>query len=67
MVEGESMKLCVRNRRRDLEIVFLRENKKWIFKQIGERFNITRVRARQLYIRMARERERESKQMGIGA
>jgi hypothetical protein len=56
-----------RNHRRDLEIVFLRENKKWIFKKIGERFNITRVRARQLYVRMVSERDRANTQMGIGA
>jgi hypothetical protein len=61
------MEFQKRNRKRDLEVVFLRENKKWIFKEIGEKYDITRVRARQLYMRMVRERERASKQMGIGA
>jgi len=56
-----------RNHRRDLEIVFLRENKKWIFKKIAEKYGITRVRARQLYVRMVSERDRASTQMGIGA
>jgi len=61
------MKLCVRNRRRDLEIVFLRENKKWTYPQIAKRYDITKARARQLYLRMVRERLNVNKQMGIGA
>jgi len=61
------MKACVRNKRRDLEIVFLRENKKWLFKKIAEKFNITKTRARQLYIRMVEERNNINKHMGIGA
>ena len=61
------MELQKRNKRRDLEIVFLRENKKWIFKEIGDKYNISRVRARQLYIRMVRDRINVNKEMGIGA
>lgn len=61
------MKLCVRNKRRDLEIVFLRENKKWTYPKIAIKYNVTKARARQLYVRMALERERANKQMGIGA
>jgi hypothetical protein len=61
------MEFQKRNRRRDLEVVFLREKKKWIFKKIGERYGITPARARQLYTRVVRERDRASKKMGIGA
>lgn len=61
------MKLQIRNHRRDLEIVFLRENKEWIYSKIAERFGITSARVRQLYTRMARERLNVNKEMGIGA
>ncbi len=64
------MKLCVRDHRRDLEIVFLRENKGWTFPEIGKKYNITKARAKQLYDRVKEEREeteKESKKLGIGA
>ena len=61
------MKLQVRDKRRDLEVVFLRENKKWIFPRIAEKYGITSARARQLYMRMVRERVHANKEMGIGA
>jgi len=59
------MKLAVRNKRRDLEIVFLRENKKWLFKNIAKKYNISNARARQLYVRTVHENV--NKHMGIGA
>ena len=61
------MRLQVRNDRRDREIVFLRENRKWTYVQIAQKYGITRVRARQLYMRMVNERENINQQMGIGA
>jgi hypothetical protein len=61
------MEFQKRNRKRDLEIVFLRENKKWIFKEIAKKYGVTPARARQLYTRVVRERERANKHMGIGA
>jgi hypothetical protein len=61
------MKLAVRNKRRDLEIVFLRENKKWLFSQIAEKYSISKARARQLYMRMVHEKMNVNKEMGIGA
>jgi hypothetical protein len=61
------MELSKRNHRRDLEVVFLRENKKWTYPQIAKRYNITKVRARQVYIRTVNERKNVNKQMGIGA
>lgn len=63
------MKLCVRDHRRDLEIVFLRENRGWTYPKIAKKYDITKVRARQLYNRAKEEREMEksNKQMGIGA
>lgn len=61
------MKLCTRNRKRDLEIVFLRDKKKWTYPQIGEKYNITKARSRQLYMRIVSERLNVNKEMGIGA
>jgi hypothetical protein len=62
------MKLAVRNHRRDLEVVFLRENKGWTYPQIGKKYDITKARARQLYLRVKQERAiEENKQVGIGA
>lgn len=63
------MKLAVRDHKRDLEIVFLRENRKWTYPKIAEKYNITKVRARQLYERIKYERTMKdgNKQMGIGA
>lgn len=63
------MKLCVRDHKRDLEIVFLRENKKWTYPKIAEKYNITKARARQLYARVKQEREMQkgNKKLGIGA
>lgn len=64
------MKGCVRNKRRDLEILFLRNKKGWTFTRIGEKYDITKARARQVYSRIVAERKKEeetSKQMGIGA
>lgn len=54
-----------RNNRRDQDIVFLREQKQWSFGKIGEKYGITRVRVRQLYMRM--NEENVNKQIGIGA
>lgn len=61
------MKLEVRNRRRDLEIVFLRENKKWVYSQIAKKYGISKARARQLYMRVVYERINVNREMGIGA
>lgn len=54
------MKLSVRDHKRDAEIVVLR-NKGWTFTQIGKKYDISKARARQLYMRIT------NKQMGIGA
>ena len=61
------MKLAVRNKRRDLEIVFLRENKKWTYPKIAEKYGLSKARARQLYVRMVEDRLNVNKEMGIGA
>lgn len=63
------MKLCVRNRRRDVEILFLRDKKGLTFDAIGAKYDITKARARQLYYRVSSEKKREeklNKQIGIG-
>ena len=64
------MKGAVRNHKRDLEILFLRNVKGLTFTQIGEKYNITKGRARVLYNRIMEDRKKEeetSKRMGIGA
>jgi len=64
------MKGCVRNKKRDLEILFLRNMKGWTFTKIAQKYDITKGRARQLYYRVSADRKREeesNKQMGIGA
>jgi len=58
------MKLQVRNHKRDLEILHMRDNLKWTFPSIAIKYGITKVRARQLYVRA--KSERENKQLGIG-
>lgn len=64
------MKLAVRDYKRDLEVVFLRNNKGWTFTKIGEKYGITKARVRQVYYRIIAERKKEeetTKKMGIGA
>lgn len=63
------MKRAVRNHRRDLEIVFLRENQSWTYPEIAKKYDITKARARQLYLRVKLERdmEKSNNRMGIGA
>jgi hypothetical protein len=61
------MKLCVRDHNRDKDIVHLREHKKWTYVAIAEKHNITKARARELYLRMMKDREKVSRQLGIGA
>jgi Sigma-70, region 4 len=64
------MKGAVRNHKRDLEILFLRNVRGWTLTAIGEKYNITKGRARVLYDRIAEEKKKEeesNKQMGIGA
>lgn len=58
------MKLQVRNHKRDLEILHMRDNMHMIFPDIAKKYGITKVRARQLYVRI--KSERENKQLGIG-
>lgn len=47
-----------RDKKRDKEVLRLREKEKLLFKEIGERLNISKVRARQLYVRLVKEREK---------
>lgn len=54
----------VRNHKRDLEILHMRHNQRMKFPEIAKKYGITKVRARQLYLRMVSERE--NKQLGIG-
>lgn len=64
------MKAQVRNKIRDLEILYLRNMKGWTYTAIAKKYDITKGRARQLYYRIMAERRKEeetSKQMGIGA
>jgi len=64
------MDLCVRNRKRDLKVFHMRKNLKWTFVRIAQEFDISKARARQLYMRIAEERnegEDVSRRMGIGA
>jgi hypothetical protein len=61
------MKGSVRDCKRDLEILFLRNVKEWTFTRIAQKYDITKGRARQLYVRMVSERDRANTQMGIGA
>ena len=58
------MKLLVRDHRRDLEILHLRNKLGWTFTRIGEKYNISKGRARQLYDRI--RNERENTKLGIG-
>jgi transcriptional regulator len=53
------MKLAVRDHKRDIEIVTLR-NKGWTFTQIAKKYDISKARARQVYMRAI------NKQMGTG-
>lgn len=64
------MKFQPRNHKRDLEILFLRNNKGWTFAAIGKKYDVTKARARELYYRIAEDRKKEqetSKKMGVGA
>jgi len=54
------MKLAVRDHKRDGEIFTLREDKKWTFTKIGKKYDISKARARQVYVRIL------NKRMGIG-
>lgn len=47
-----------RDKKRDKEVLRLREKEKLLFKEIGERLGISKVRARQLYVRLVEEREK---------
>ena len=58
------MKLAVRDRKRDLKVLHMRKNLKYTFTKIGEELDISKVRARQLYVRISGERT--NKAMGIG-
>lgn len=58
------MKLQVRDHKRDLEILHMRDNLHMTFPEIAKRYRLTKVRVRQLYMRVVSERE--NKQMGIG-
>jgi DNA-directed RNA polymerase specialized sigma24 family protein len=64
------MKACVRNKKRDLEILHLRNVKGWTYPKIAEKYDITKSRARQLYYRASNDKKKEveqSRKMGIGA
>jgi hypothetical protein len=54
------MKLAVRDHKRDAEIIHLRDVKGWTFTMIAKKYDISKARARQLYMRIT------NKQMGIG-
>lgn len=58
------MKLQVRNHKRDLEILHMRDNMHMKFPEIAKKYEVTKVRIRQLYVRA--KSERENKQLGIG-
>jgi DNA-directed RNA polymerase sigma subunit (sigma70/sigma32) len=46
----------------------MRKNLKYTFKRIGQEFDISKARARQLYVRIVEERSKDvSRKMGIGA
>lgn len=47
-----------RDKKRDKEVLKMREKEKLMFKEIGERLGISKVRARQLYVRLVKEREK---------
>jgi DNA-directed RNA polymerase sigma subunit (sigma70/sigma32) len=67
---GGGMKFQPRNHKRDLEILYLRNVKGWTFPKIGQKYDITKARARQLYCRIVKDKKKEheaSKKMGIGA
>jgi len=53
------MKLAVRDHKRDANILHLRD-KGWTFTRIGKKYDISKARVRQLYIRIV------NKRMGIG-
>lgn len=59
------MKLQVRNRKRDLEILHMRDNQNMKFPEIAKKYGLTKVRVRQLYMRIVMERRNQ--QLGIGA
>jgi len=64
------MKRCIRNRKRDDEILWLRNVKGWTFVSIARKYDITKGRVRQVYYRAVADRKREeesNKRMGIGA
>lgn len=52
------MEAAVRDRKRDLKILHMRNNLQWTFIKIAAEFNISKVRARQLYMRVNGERKR---------
>jgi len=54
----------VRNHKRDLEILHMRNNLHMTFPEIAKKYGVTKVRVRQLYMRIVSERE--NKQLGIG-
>lgn len=47
-----------RDKKRDKEVLKMREKEKLMFKEIGDRLGISKVRARQLYVRLVKEREK---------
>jgi DNA-directed RNA polymerase sigma subunit (sigma70/sigma32) len=53
------MKLSVRDHKRDADIISLRD-KGWTFTKIGKKYDISKARVRQLYIRVV------NKRMGVG-
>lgn len=59
------MKRQIRDHRRDVEILHMRDNMKMTYPQIAEKYNVTKARIRQLYERI--KQERVNKEMGIGA
>lgn len=50
------MLFCNRDKKRDKEILKMREKMKLTFVQIGKELGISKVRARQLYVRLVEER-----------
>jgi len=49
-------KRSVRSPDRDMMVAKMREQYKWTFVQIGQQLGITTSRARQLYVRIVRDR-----------
>jgi hypothetical protein len=51
------MDLSVRDYKRDLKILYMRDKLNWTFAKIGKEYNISKARARQVYIRVSVERK----------